>query len=157
MIFVGFINKITWLTKQSTTLTLSQAQESEMKIYWKKLIWSYTIRYWWILIHFMCCISCKNDYIKKLFDVKDGKHKGDTLFWSNYHSRRDKKIWNSKQMAECQKTMAEFLLRLDDVIRRATERDSHLTTVVSTTADQKIYKGGKVVAMEKSLSQQSNN
>lgn len=127
-----------------------------MKIYWKKLIWNYTIRYWWKLIHLTYCVSCKNSYIKKLVNVKDAKHKRDIFFWDNYHSKRDKKIWNSKQEAKCLEAWASFLPKLDDLIRKTTARDNAITTVISTQANQKMYKGGKVIAMRKSLSNQTN-
>ena len=123
-----------------------------MKIYWRKLIWNYTIRYWWKLTHFIIYYaSCKSSYIKKLIDAKDDKHKGDVFFWDNYHCKTDKKIWNSKQEAKCMEAWASFLPKLDDVLRRATARDSALTTTVVAQVDQKVYKGGKVVAMKKTI------
>lgn len=120
-----------------------------MKIHWKNLIWNYTIRYWWKLTHLMYCVGCKNSYIKKLVSAKDNKYKGNILFWDNYHSKRNKKMWNSKQMAECERAMASFLLKLDDLMRKITTGDNITTTVVSTDTDQKMYKGGKVIAIRK--------
>lgn len=98
-----------------------------MKIYWKKLIWLYTIRYWRRLIHFR-----KSAFEKDRLGCYD---------W----------IWNSKQEAECMKAIASLLPKLDDVIRRVTAKDDAITTIVSTQADQKIYKSGKVIVIRKSI------
>ena len=116
-----------------------------MKIYWKKLIWNYTARYWWKLTHL----------ISHLVGIKDDKHKRlspmeRVLFWDNYWSRMDKKMWNSKQMDKAAEAWASFLPKLDNVIRRVTAKDNAITTVVSSQADQKMYKGGKVIAIRKS-------
>jgi len=123
-----------------------------MKIYWKNLIWNYTIRYWWNLTHLITMLCYENiQYAKKLIDAKDAKHKGDMLFWDNYWDRRFKKAWNSKQKAECEKAMASFLPKLDAMLRKVTANIA-VTTLVSTKEDQKIYKDGKVVALRKSFS-----
>ena len=104
---------------------LSRAQENEMKIYWKKLIWNYTIRYWRNLIYFR-----------------------KSAFWKS-RNHCDKQIWNSTQWAACEKAMASLLPKLDDVIRRITAKDNAITTVASISVDQKMYKGGKVIAIKK--------
>ncbi len=96
-----------------------------MKIYWKKLIWVYVFRHLYRLIHYR-----KSEY------------------WKVNHGCRDW-IWNSKQWAECEKSMASFLPKLDDVIRKATAKDNHIITSISTATDQKIYYSGKVVAINK--------
>lgn len=102
-----------------------------MKIYWRRLIWVYIIRHLYKLIY---------------------HHKSE--HWKVNHGLRDW-IWNSKQWVECEEAMASFLPKLDDVLRKATTRDNALTTAVTTMADQKVYKDGKVIAI-KSLTQQSN-
>ena len=96
-----------------------------MKIYWKKLIWVYVFRHLWRLIHYR-----------------------KSAYWKVNHGCDDW-IWNSKQEAKCMEAWASFLPKLDDVLRRATARDSALTTTVAAQMDQKVYRGGKVIAMKK--------
>lgn len=96
-----------------------------MKIYWKRLIWVYVFRHLWRLI-----------YYRK------------SAYWKVNHGCYDW-IWNSDQEAKCMEALASLLPKLDDVIRRVTTEDDAITTVVSTQADQKMYKGGKVIAMKK--------
>ncbi len=59
-----------------------------MRIYWKNLIWNYTIRYWWKLKFLFRSRPFKNFYCSKL-------------------------VWNSKQKARLEKAMTEFLSALD--------------------------------------------
>lgn len=89
------------------------------RIYWKNLIYNYTIRYWYKFIY------CKPG-------------------WKHYYC--DKRIWDLKKLVEI---WASFLPELDDVMRKVTTKDSAITTIVSTHTDQKMYKGGKVIAMKK--------
>ena len=70
-------------------------------------------------------------------------------FWKDLHYCYHPRLWTWEQIAECRKAMASFLPKLDDVIRRVTAKDDAITTVVSTNTDQKMYKGGKVVAIKK--------
>ncbi len=96
-----------------------------MKIYWKKLIWVYVFRHLRRLIHYR-----------------------KSAYWKANHGCDDW-IWNSKQEAKCMEAWASLLPKLDDVIRRVTAKDNAITTVVSTSVDQKMYKGGKVIAIKK--------
>ncbi len=96
-----------------------------MKIYWKRLIWNCIILPWAKLIY-----CRKSAYWKEL----------NGIYW---------RMWNSKQMNAAAKAWASFLPKLDDVIRKVTTKDNAITTTVSTTVDQKIYKGGKVVAIRR--------
>lgn len=104
----------------------------KMKIYWKKLIWLHTIKYWRRLIHFR-----KSAFEKDCLGCYD---------W----------VWNSKQETKCMESLTSFLPKLDDVIRKVTAKDNAITTIVSTQADRKMYKNGKVIAMRKSFSNQTD-
>lgn len=107
-----------------------------MKIYWKIVIWNFTIRYWNMLIAFL--------------------YQKDAI-WQDLHYCYNRRMWNSKQWADCEKAFASLLPKLDDIIRRVTAKDDTITTIVSTGADQKMYKSGKVIAMRKSLGNQTDN
>lgn len=97
-----------------------------MKIYWKILIWNFTVLPWLKLIHYR-----KSDY------------------WKVNHSIYWNWMWTPKRKADCAKAMASLLPKLDDVIRRVTAKDNAITTIVSTSIDQKVYKSGKVIAVKK--------
>lgn len=97
-----------------------------MKIYWKIIIWNFTILPWLKLIH------CRK-----------------SAYWRETNGIYWNWIWNSKQEAKCMEAWASLLPKLDDVIRRVTAKDDAITTVVSTQADQKMYKSGKVIAIKK--------
>jgi hypothetical protein len=61
-----------------------------MKIYWKNLIWNYTVRYWFKL-----------------------KLRGKSKSWKNYYCT--KLVWNSKQKAELEKKIREELKKLGKI------------------------------------------
>ncbi len=96
-----------------------------MKIYYKILMWNCIVLPWLKLIH-----RHKSAHWKEL----------NGIYW---------RMWNSKQMAEGARAMAEFVKELDDVIRRVTTKDDAITTIVSTSIEQKTYKGGKAIAVKK--------
>ena len=96
-----------------------------MKIYWKNLIWNCVVLPYLKLIH---------HYKSAWWKETNG------IYWH---------MWNSKQMDAAAKAWASFLPKLDDLLRKHTAKDIAITTVTSTKTEQRVYKGGKVVAIKK--------